>query len=123
MVAVDSYGAAIELKNGRYWRSAVSRAYYAAYSLVSGCLREHGLAMPAGREGPSHGNLSGLIQSNLTVLRAQDRPRLASRLLDLYTLRIVADYWPSVELGEADVLSALRLMGDVFYWLKDKAHA
>jgi len=120
--AVDNYGAAIELKKCRRWRSAVSRAYYAAYSQLSGRLRELDVSMPAGREGPSHGSLPDLVKSNLTILRAQDRPRLASRLRDLYRLRVVADYWPSVELVEADVLSALRMMGDVFHWLKETAH-
>jgi uncharacterized protein (UPF0332 family) len=120
-VALDSYGAALELNKGRHWRSAVSRAYFAAFSMVSGCLREIGVAMPTGREGPSHGGLADLVESNLTMLRAQDRPRLASRLRNLYRLRIVADYRPSVELVETDVRSALRMMGDVFHWLKEKA--
>jgi HEPN domain-containing protein len=121
-VAMASYGAAIELKNGRHWRSAVSRAYYAVYSKLSGCLRELGVAMPAGREGPSHGSLPDLVESNLTTLRAQERPRLASRLRELYRLRVLADYWPSLNLGEAEAQSALRLMGDVFHWLEEKAH-
>jgi hypothetical protein len=121
-LAVDSYGAAIEMKKRRHWRSAVSRAYFAAYSQVSGCLRELGVAMPGGREGPSHGSLPGLIQSNLTMLRAQDRPRLVSRLRELYRLRVLADYRPSFGMSEIEALSALDLMGDVFHWLEEKAH-
>jgi uncharacterized protein (UPF0332 family) len=122
MVAVDSYGAAIELKKGRHWRSAVSRAYFAAYSAVSGCLIELGVAMPAGREGPSHGGLPDLVANNLTILRVHDRPRLVSRLRELYRLRVLADYRPSFGMSEIEALSALDLMGDVFHWLEEKAH-
>lgn len=118
---MDSYGAAVELKLAGRRRSAVSRAYFAAFSLVSGCLREGGMAMPGKREGPSHGKLPELVESNLTMLRAQDRHRVASRLRALYALRIAADYWPSSDLGDPEVMTAMYLMGDVFRWLKEKA--
>jgi len=121
-VANDSYGAASELAVSRRWRSAISRAYYAAYSLVCGHLREIGLAMPGTREGAAHARLPELVEGNLTVLRVQDRCRVASRLRALYAMRIAADYWPSSAFGEAEVMTALYLMGDVFRWLKEKAH-
>ena len=45
-MASDSYQAADELFASGRWRSAISRAYYAGYSIVSARLRETGQTMP-----------------------------------------------------------------------------
>jgi uncharacterized protein (UPF0332 family) len=118
VVAMECYGAAGELKLADRWRSAVSRAYYAAYSRVSASLRESGLAMSADRDGPSHATLPGLVENNLTIMRVQDRPGVSSRLRTLYALRLTADYFPSVPVGESDAQQALHLMAEVFRRLK-----
>ena len=45
-----------------YYRSAVARAYYAAYAKITHELvAVAGLSMPAGREGPSHSRIRPVI--------------------------------------------------------------
>jgi len=51
--------AANRLLTEDHYRSAVARAYYAVYSKITHEVA--GLAMPPGREGPSHGRIRPVI--------------------------------------------------------------
>ena len=119
ILAGSSYGAAVRLSRGRYERSAVSRAYYAAYSRTVQTLVacNCGVVFPVGREGPSHTKLHELVVRHLRVL-GQHRWLLANHLRELYKMRVAADYCPSdsVELVEAQ--KAVRLMNMVFVLTK-----
>lgn len=114
-VARDSRKAANVLTTDKYFRSAVSRAYYAAYSKVSQELADAGLNFPADREGPSHSKLRPMVESNLTTL-GDERKRIAlSRILgQLYALRIFADYSPSTKVEGREAREAASLMKKVF---------
>jgi uncharacterized protein (UPF0332 family) len=86
------------------WRSAVSRAYYAAYAAVAGALE--GLAQyPKGRFGPAHDQLPKLIMTYLTELEFFERARVVKLARRLYRQRIAADYEPPqrVDLEEARI--------------------
>ena len=120
VLASSSYGAASRLaREQRYERSAVSRAYYAAYSRAVHALVtcDCGVAFPVAREGPSHTKLPGLIENHLRVL-GQYRWRVADHLRDLYTLRVMADYCPSELVETAAALKAVSLMIQVFVLTK-----
>ena len=87
-VAEDSYSASSRLFAEGRWRSAISRAYYAAYSLVAEALAGKGLDMPMGREGPSHKKIPVLVENNLSSLK--DRWRVSRMLQDMYAYRLAA---------------------------------
>jgi hypothetical protein len=123
-VARDSRKAASEVVSSRY-RSCLSRAYYAAYSKVAQLLAEKGVPMPAGREGPNHpGHLptgeaasNGIRQMIVTQLMDIDVPKrrkLSELIGSLYTLRLYADYRPSIDIDAADAREAVSMMNTVF---------
>lgn len=113
-VARDSRKAANVLTTGEYFRSAVSRAYYAAYSKVSQELVDLGVSMPERWEGPKHGKLRPTVEANLTTL-AQDKRVALSRILGrLYALRLYADYFPSTRVEVKEAREAITLMKKVF---------
>jgi uncharacterized protein (UPF0332 family) len=92
-ISRENLVAAKSLSQDARWRSAVSRAYYAAYAAVAGALE--GLAQyPEGRHGPSHDRLPKLVMTYLTMLRISERRRVAAAAVRLYRRRIAADYRP-----------------------------
>jgi uncharacterized protein (UPF0332 family) len=104
------------------FRSCVSRAYYAAYSKVTHELVvTAGLTMPTNREGPNHpgetgtGGIRRLIETSMPNMQQDKRVKLSEFIGRLYTLRIDADYKPSVEVGNRDAREALTIMNKVFY--------
>ncbi len=118
-IANDSYGAANQLFGARRWRSTACRAYFAAYAIASDALLRSKVSMGAGREGPSHASLPGLVENNLTGLSPRKRRPLAARIRRLYGLRLVADYQPSVPVDDKAARNALSLMGEIFQELKE----
>ena len=101
------------------FRSCVSRCYYAAYSKVTHELAETaGLTMPKDREGPHHtggrGAIRQLIATSMPNMRPDKRLKLSELIGRLYTLRIDADYKPSVEIESRDARAAISLMSTVF---------
>jgi hypothetical protein len=93
----------------------VSRAYYAAYSKVTHELvATAGLTMAASREGPSHARIRPLIESSMPNMKPQRRVKLSELVGRLYTLRIDADYMPSVEVEGGDAREALSIMKTIF---------
>ena len=117
-IANDSYGAASALVEQKRWRSAISRAYYAAFSRVANLLVSHGVSMPKDWEGPSHAKIAGLICEKLTFLHDL-RWRIFHWIRALYALRIDADYRPSMDMGGAHARLAISLMGNVFHYLEE----
>ena len=123
-VARDARRAANELVRDRH-RSCCSRAYYAAYAAVAHRLTGLGVAMPRGREGPNHpGQLPGgdaggkgirqMIVTHLTDLDAPRRTAGSEIIGSLYTLRLYADYRPSIRVEAADAREAVSMMNRVF---------
>lgn len=111
-IATDNFAAVMDLV-ARHWRSAQSRAYYAAYARVAAALASSGVVVPAGREGPSHAKLPALVESHLTqvgILRWQ----VSVLLRDLYRMRLIADYHPSASVGDGDARQAAALMQRLF---------
>jgi uncharacterized protein (UPF0332 family) len=114
-VARSARGAANRLVADDHHRSAVSRAYYAAYSKVTHELVAlAGLPMPQGREGPSHRRIRPIIESSMPNMVQAKRDKLSEMLGRLYTLRIEADYQPSVEVGATEGREAISIMKTIF---------
>ncbi|MEX2216502.1 MAG: HEPN domain-containing protein [Phycisphaeraceae bacterium] len=97
-----------------YHRAAASRAYYAAYSRVSHALAMAGLTMPVQREGPSHKRLRPLIETSMPDMDQPSRVALSRLVGRLYTLRIDADYKPSVLVGGKESREAASIMKTIF---------
>lgn len=72
------------------------------------------LTMPPSREGPSHAKLRPLIVSSMSNMNSEKRVKLSELVGRLYTLRVDADYKPSVEVEGADAREALSLMKTVY---------
>jgi len=101
------------------FRSCISRAYYAAYSkVVHELVSTAGLIMPADREGPHHtgrrGAIRPLIETSMPNMTQPKRVKLSELIGRLYTLRIEADYRPSVNVAGHDAREALSIMKTVF---------
>ena len=103
------------------FRSCMSRAYYAAYSKVTQELVVTAkLAMPPHREGPNHpgergtGGIRRLIQTSMPNMQPDRRIKLSELIGRLYTLRIDADYRPSVKVESRDAREAISMMNTVF---------
>ncbi|MGN6506326.1 MAG: hypothetical protein ACTHM6_12265 [Tepidisphaeraceae bacterium] len=123
-IARDCRKAANELVATRY-RSCLSRAYYAAYSKVTHLLVAKGVPMPPDREGPNHpghlptGNaahngIRRLIVTHLTQFDDLKRRKLSELVGELYTLRLYADYRPSIDIGASDAREAVSMMNTIF---------
>ena len=101
------------------FRSCVSRCYYAAYSKVTHELvTTAGLTMPKDRDGPHHTGGRGAIRQMVTTsmpnMQLIKREKLSELIGRLYTLRISADYKPSVEVEGRDAREAVSIMNTVF---------
>ncbi len=93
-MARESEEAARLAEAGGCLRSAASRYYYTAYQAATALLLYRGLTPPLGREAWNHEDTPALLQDQLrTLIRSRDkRNDLAARLVDLYRVRIIADY-------------------------------
>ena len=114
-LARESRKVASTLVRDGYFRSAIARAYYAAFSKITYELLLAGEKMPADREGPTHKKLRPMVEANLRSLEKHDRVALSRIVGRLYTLRIAADYQPSTSVSAADAREAVSLMNKVFY--------
>ena len=117
-LAEDSYRATLLLRD-RHCRSAVGRAYFAVYSRVAAMLTASGLLMRAGREGPSHAKLPALLETHLAHL-GDRRWRAAGLVRKLYSMRLIADYQPSVIVNDGDVRNTLNMMMRAFHLLQEE---
>lgn len=103
------------------YRSCLSRAYYAAYSKVTFALASApGVTFPTGREGPRHpgetgtGGIRRLIETSMPDMDQPRRVKLSELVGRLYTLRIVADYRPSMDVDGCDAREAVSIMNTIF---------
>jgi hypothetical protein len=119
-LASDARKAASRLVGDNY-RSCLSRAYYAAYSKVTFDLSSiAGVNFPAGDEGPKHpgrtgtGGIRRLIETHMPGLGEARRMKLSELVGRLYTLRIVADYRPSMDVDARDAREAVSIMNTIF---------
>ena len=119
-LASDARKAANRLVSDNY-RSCVARAYYAAYSKVTHTLvAMPGVSFPQNREGPNHpgetgiGGIRRLIEASLPGMDQPRRLKLSELVGRLYTLRIFADYRPSVQVDGRDAREAITIMKTIF---------
>lgn len=111
--------AAKTLLSDARWRSAVSRAYYAAYSAATGKM-EGRASFPKGRQNPSHDYLPRLIMSYLSEVGVCDRRKVSSAAIRLYRKRIAADYRPHEHIGAEDARLAVM---DASFIVRTVEHA
>jgi uncharacterized protein (UPF0332 family) len=98
-----------------HYRSAVARAYYAAYSKVTHELvTTAAVPMPPGRDGPNNGRLRRVIETSMPNMPQAKRDKLSEMVGRLYALRIEADYRPSSTVASAEARAAISLMTTVF---------
>lgn len=109
-IAIDSRDAAKELLRTRRYRSAVSRSYYAAYSMVTARLVDQGDREFGRFMNPAHAELPKLIKNSLTPLSMSRRREVSTLIRRLRMYRELADYRPAQHLSEADCIDALRSM-------------
>ena len=64
---------------------------------------------------PGRSGIRRLIETSMPNMRQQERVKLSELVGRLYTLRIDADYKPSVEVEGRDAREAISLMNTVFY--------
>ncbi|MGB7157048.1 MAG: hypothetical protein WBD40_03210 [Tepidisphaeraceae bacterium] len=102
-------------------RSCLNRAYYAAFSKVNHALvATSGVFIKLGREGVNHPGESGTggirrwIVTHMPDMDVSRRVKLSELMGRLYTLRISADYKPSVEVDGRDAREAVSIMNTVF---------
>jgi uncharacterized protein (UPF0332 family) len=105
-IAKGNEEAAKVLLKGDHWRSAVSRAYFAAYSDTTGRLQAQGLDLGP-RSNPAHAALPELIEGNLAGLKDWERRDLKSRTRRLYAARCAADYEASAAIGVVEARQGL----------------
>jgi uncharacterized protein (UPF0332 family) len=114
-VARDARKAASVLVTEDRFRSAVARAYYAAFSKVTHELVvTAGLPTPPDREGFSHGGIRPIIETSMPNMAQDRRERLSEMLGRLYTLRVDADYKPSTQVDATEAREAISIMKTVF---------
>ena len=106
-VGEDSFHAAQGIKH--HPRSCVSRAYYAAYALMSSELvSTRGVKFVLGRDGPSHFLLPTLVENHLRNRMNISKIRgIKAALRRLYNIRLNADYRPNLQISSSDVRDAL----------------
>ena len=102
-------------------RSCLNRAYYAAFSKVNHALvGTPGVTINLGREGVNHpggtgtGGIRRWIITHMPHMDVPRRIKLSELIGRLYTLRISADYQPSVEVDGRDAREAVSIMNTVF---------
>jgi len=99
-------------------RSAISRAYYAAHSVVTTALLDAGYLPEAGRQTPPHTALASLIRRYL-IGRGQRLVReLQATIRRLYAARLDSDYNRRVTIDKTVALQAVRDAHAVFGMLE-----
>lgn len=110
-IATENEEAAKELLRTGRFRSAVSRAYYAAYASVTGRLVESGAVPKSGVANPSHKALPLMVEGNLPGLAAWQRRDLKAATRRLYEMRLDADYRSQVDVDRTVAVRSLAELG------------
>ena len=88
--------------SSKFFRSAISRYYYASFQAATSFLLYSGLTPPDGDEGWSHMSTPRLLGENSAkILDNRLAKSISANLHDLYNLRLLADY-RSEALAERD---------------------
>lgn len=93
-IGIDNFRAARDLYDTGRYRSATSRFYYAAFSVLTHELIRRG-AGPDFRDGRAtsgHAQLARLVETYFMHLSAERKNNLVSHITSLYGDRIAADY-------------------------------
>jgi len=107
-IAKDNLDAAGELIQTGRVRSAINRAYFAAFAAVTHQLDRQKVNFPAERESPWHGSLQAMVRSNLSSLGVIVQRRVNRSLTLLYALRCQADYSRRVSLDQRAAKEAMN---------------
>lgn len=94
-------------------RSGVSRAYYAAFSVLNQRLLRHE-DPPGGYETHRHRRIPELIEQYLSPRNAKARRALRTTVVRLYKARLDADYKLTRTVDDAVALNALRDAKSIF---------
>ncbi len=117
---MDNYHAGIVLldKGGSCYRSAVSRFYYAVFSLLTEELVRRGARaeFAGNRDTPGHAQLPDLIDRYLTPLGTEKSQHLVIYVRSLYRNRIAADY-SVLRIDKRSAIKILRATEKVFQYL------
>ena len=119
-MSIDACKASRKLRE-KHPRSAISRAYYAAYAAVTSELKKDpGVTFSADRGNPAHGSLLDYIQQSLPLQghSAESVDDLRRCLRELRRDRERADYLPHASLDMDDAKEALRRAESVIYTLR-----
>ena len=97
-VGIDGLRAAKLLLQEGFWRSTISRSYYAAYAVVTSEImtRCPTLRFRHGWRNPAHGDLPKYVAQYLKHLPLQTRKHIIANLRDLRIARETADYRPGL---------------------------
>lgn len=88
-------------------RSSISRAYYAAYSAITGELVKQGVVFPHGRNNPPHAELRRYVDS-IRCLTVSERRDVRRAIRRLWAARVDADYIITVSQDAALARDMLR---------------
>ncbi|NJL31042.1 MAG: HEPN domain-containing protein [Phycisphaerales bacterium] len=109
-MSLKNRNAAVLLAQAKNHRSAVSRAYYAAFSAITCELRKYTLEFENGNEHPPHRQIGRFIKKYFVGLSRAERDDLRDVLARLYQARIDADYRHEAEFSDEVARLALSDM-------------
>ena len=117
-VGVENFRTAVELVEGKRYRSAVSRFYYAIFALLTFelLIRSARADFSHNRETPGHGQMSLLVDKYLTQFSDERRANLSTAVRALYRYRLQADY-SLVRMDREITRESHRLADNVFRYL------
>ena len=104
----QEFNAAQRLNGAGYYRSSVSRSYYAAFSAVTDVLLRSGAVFPAGYECPPHRDVPVLLERYMQQLGRRKLSEVKGAVRRLYSARLEADYRERARIDEAIARNALR---------------
>ena len=104
----QEFSAAQRLRAAGYYRSSVSRSYYAAFSAATDVLLKSGAVFPAGYECPPHRDVPVLLERHMGQLGRRRLSEVKSAVRRLYSARLEADYRERTRIDEAIARNALR---------------
>lgn len=115
-VSQSNLSSARRLYEARYWRSSVSRSYYALFAAVTSAVPAR--ALPPRYTAPRHRDLPGLIDRHLVRLAWHQREAMKAAWRRCYGSRLMADYnvgrdvdQPQAKQAIQDAIGIMRRMG------------
>lgn len=111
IAAEDNLVASIELGNSGRWRSACSRAYYAAHNAGQAVVAALEPGAISSRGNLRHGELPWRLHRALAKIERMARPQVEvvrHSLAEAYNARVQADYRPESDIGREHFAIARR---------------